>query len=162
MKVKITDENNLIVFLNKLETKGINFTSKDNLEVELKDMFKKLNSVYNIKIYGYYNVSIYIDEYYGVVIDLSKEDIDYLDDDNNVDMCIVIVEQSFLYEIDDLFNIKTGDVYRYKNKYYLKLNNDISNIEMGNLLEHSNLIYGDKVKNILDYGNVLKKESYVL
>ena len=67
-----------------------------HLEKELKTLFKCLNINYGIKIYGYYNVYIYVDKYYGVVIDICKEDIDYISyDETSVDMRIVITNKEF-------------------------------------------------------------------
>lgn len=164
MKVKLIDENNIIVFLNQFKSRNIDFNSKNNLEKELKTLFKCLNINYGIKIYGYYNVYIYVDKYYGVVIDICKEDIDYISyDETSVDMRIVITNKEFLYQLNDIFNINIpSQLYKYKNKYYLRLINNITDIDMGKLLEYAEIVYDDNIEDILRYGNILKNIDYVI
>ena len=163
MKIKIIDENNFIVFLNKYVYKDIDLTSKRDLEIKLKDLFQKLNNYYNVKVYGYYNVSIFIDNNYGFILEMEKEDIDYMDyQDDQIDMRIVVINNTFLYLLDDiLINNVDGAIYKYKDKFYLKLNHDINNIEMGKLLENSNIIY-NKTNDIIKYGTLLKMDEFVI
>lgn len=163
MKVKIIDDYNIIVFLSKSE-KTIDFSSKDLLEDELKELFKKLSSCYDINISGYYNIVIYIDDYYGAILDINREDMDYaLYDDDQIDMRILIKNTSFLYLIDDIFlDERDNTIYQYKGKYYLKLEKQLSLVEMGKLLEYSNIVYDNKVEDIIKYGSTLKKEDYVI
>lgn len=163
MKIKIIDENNFIVFLNKYAYKDIDFTSKRDLEVRLKDLFQKLNNYYNVKVYGYYNVSIFIDNNYGAILEMEKEDIDYMDyQDDQIDMRIIVINNTFLYLLDDiLINDIDGTIYKYRDKFYLRLNHDINSIEMGRLLENSSIIY-NKTNDIIKYGTMLKKDEYVI
>lgn len=162
MKVEFIDDD-IIVFLNKYRVKDMDFKSKEVLEREIRDIFEKLNNYYNIKIKGYYDINIYIDNYYGAILDLKSEDLDYtLFDDHEVDMRIVLINNEFLYRVDDVFTNINCNIYKYKNNYYIELKSDIDNIEMGKLLESSHIIYGNIVSDILKYGILLKKEDYVL
>ena len=150
MKVDIVDDN-IIVFLNKYITKDLDYNDSKVLEVELKNIFDKLNLYHGIKIKGYYDVHIYIDNNYGVIIELIKDDIDYVDYDEVIDMKISINNIKLLYKIEDIFKFnKLGKIYLYKNELYLEPSNmDIS------LFEHSEIIYKN-INNIIKYGRILK------
>lgn len=162
MKIEFINDD-IIVFLNKYRIKNIDLKSKDSLEKELRNIFEKLSNYYNIKISGYYNVTIYIDEYYGAILELKNEELDCIEYDiHEVDMRIILVNNKFLYKIDDIFNNIDGNIYKYKNNYYLEITSDINNILMGKILESSHIIYGNVTEDILKYGILLKKEDYVL
>ena len=150
MKVDIVDDN-IIVFLNKYVIKNVDYNDSKVLEVELKNIFDKLNLYHGIKIKGYYDVHIYIDNNYGIIIELIKDDIDYVDYDEVIDMKISINNIEFLYKIEDIFKFnKLGKIYLYKNELYLEPSNmDIS------LFEHSEIIYKN-INNIIKYGRILK------
>lgn len=159
MKITIND-NNIIVFLNhKIK---INFDSKIELENYLKELFKKLNINYNLEIFGYYNVDIYLDKLYGVIISLEKEDIDYIDyDKETIDMRIVIHRKEFVYELYDIF-INNYQIIKYKNKYYVKLDNDKDDYKLSNLLEHSKVIYNNLCDEVIKYGTILKNVNNMI
>jgi hypothetical protein len=150
MKVDIVDDN-IIVFLNKYVNKNVDYNDSKVLEVELKNIFDKLNLYYGIKIKGYYDVHIYIDDNYGIIIELIKDDIDYIDYDDIIDMKISINNIKLLYKIEDIFMFnKLGKIYLYKNNLYLEPNiYDIS------LFESSEIIYKN-ISDIRKYGRILK------
>ena len=148
MKVDIVDDN-IIVFLNKYITKDLDYNDSKVLEVELKNIFDKLNLYHGIKIKGYYDVHIYIDNNYGIIVELIKDDIDYVDYDEVIDMKILINNVKFLYKIDDIFEFNDL-IYLYKNSLYL----DPSNIDIS-LFEHSKIVYKN-VDEIRKYGRILK------
>ena len=149
MKVDIVDDN-IIVFLNKYVIKNVDYNDSKVLEVELKNIFDKLNLYHGIKIKGYYDVHIYIDNNYGIIIELIKDDIDYVDYDEVIDMKISINNIEFLYKIEDIFKFnKLGKIYLYKNELYL----DPSNMDIS-LFEHSEIIYKN-INNIIKYGRIL-------
>ena len=149
MKVDIVDDN-IIVFLNKYIIRDLDYNDSKVLEVELKNIFDKLNLYDGIKIKGYYDVHIYIDNDYGIVIELIKDDIDYIDYDEVIDMKILINNVKFLYKIDDIFGF-SDLIYLYKNSLYL----DPTNIDIS-LFEHSEIVYKN-TDEIRKYGRILKK-----
>ena len=160
MKVNIIDDNNIIVFLNKFYIKNIDFNNRENIEKNFRNIFLKLKHVYGLDIKGYYNIDIYMDEIYGAVIEVEHEDIEYFDYfDNKVDMRVnVISDYTFLYKINDILRIdkeilKKVIIYFFRNQYYLKLKDEFNNYELGNILENSELIYGDITRDILKIGN---------
>ncbi len=157
MKVIIIDDDNIIVFLNKFNIKNIDFDSKENIEKNFRNIFLRLKHIYNLNIKGYYNINIYTDKFYGAVLEIEHEDIEYFDYfDNKVDMRVNVVSDSkFLYKIKDIFCLdKTllNNIYLFKNDYYIELKRKISDYELGLILENSDLIYGDIVNDILKLG----------
>lgn len=160
MKLNIIDENNIIIFLSKLYTKDSIKFDKENLEIYFKKIFKKLQNNFDIKINGYYNINVYVNKDYGIVMEIFKEELDYYNYfDDDIEMQIKIYENSkFLYSFDDIFEIKKGigKIYKYNDKYYLELEKKLSKYEYAKILEFSSLIYNDinkitKTKYLLEY-----------
>ncbi len=147
MKIEKYD-NKYIIYLNK-DYKKINIKDKINIENDFRELFLNLRKNYNIKLVGYYNIYIYENKYYGLVIEIENEDLEYYDYfDDELDMKITILEnQTFIYEIlnDSKEILSKYNIIKNKDKLYVKLDNDISNIEMGILLENSKIIYKDAV-----------------
>lgn len=147
MKIEKYD-NKYIIYLNK-DYKKINIKDKINIENDFRELFLNLRKNYNIKLVGYYNIYIYENKYYGLVIEIENEDLEYYDYfDDELDMKITILEnQTFIYEIlnDSKEILSKYNIIKNKDKIYVKLDNDISNIEMGILLENSKIIYKDAV-----------------
>ena len=121
MKINI-DGDKIIVFLNKFNVKDIDFKNRENIETSFKNIFLKLKHIYNLNIKGYYNINTYIDTYYGAIMEIKHEDIEYYDYfDSQVDMRVNIVkDNNFLYKIKDIFMIDKSlfnkiEVYTYKN-----------------------------------------------
>ena len=160
MKVNIIDDDNIIVFLNKFNIKDIDFKNRDNIEKNFRNIFLKLKHIYGLNIRGYYNINIYVDDYYGATLEIEHEDIEYFDYfDNKVDMRVnVINDNKFLYKIKDIFMIgkeilKKLDIYVFKDEYYVKLKKNFTDYEIGIILENGELIYGDITSDILKLGN---------
>ena len=162
MKVNIIDDNNIIVFLNKFNIKDIDFKNRENIETNFRKIFLKLKHIYNLNIKGYYNINIYIDAYYGAIIEIEHEDIEYYDYfDTQVDMRVNVVnDNKFLYKIKDIFNIDESlinkiDIYVFKDNYYIKIKKDVTDYEIGKILENSELVYGDITIDILKIGIII-------
>lgn len=148
MKVVLCDDSHYEIFLNQVDTKNFDIEKKDLLEDYFKKIFRKLNKDYYIEVNGYYEVDVYQDPYYGMVLDIEKEDLDYYDFSyNEVNMRIQIEPHSeFLYEIEDPFlldevTLKKGMVSFYKDHFYFSFKEEPTLIEMAQLLEKSNLVY---------------------
>ena len=163
MKISVIDDNNIIVFLNTVNLKELDFSNKEDLEVNFKDLFLKLKHVYNINIRGYYNINIYIDKNYGAILEIEHEDIEYFDYfENKVDMRInILSDTKFLYRIKDIFKLNTelinnSSLYAFKGKIYILLTKSISFHNLGYLLEVSEIVYGSIVDDILKLGKIIK------
>ena len=143
MKIDFMD-NTCIVYLNKYNIIDMDFSNTKVLERDLKSLLLRLKKYYKIDIKGYYNITVYIDEYYGAVLKI-EEDNDYYDYFDDTIIIMKKVKSNFLYEVDDIsyidnyinkFKISIND-----NKIYLAINNELNENEYLNLLEISNIVY---------------------
>ena len=152
----VVDNNKFIVFLNK----KFDLDDKLKLEKYFKELFYKLKSKYNIEVNGYYNINVYADKYYGTIIEMANEDLEYYTYFNQIDMEINVFKSNFYYEIDYSFldkNILNKCIcYKYNDKIYLKIKEDIDEIDLSKLLEVSNVLYGEEVEEIAKYGKKVK------
>lgn len=150
MKVDIVEEK-IIVYIKKRNIKNMNFDSVNELEDYFRELLLKLKNIYNININGFYNIRVFIDDVYGIILDIEKENIDCYLDINQVEMRIIPIHTCFLYMIDDLFRYKKTRIYKYKNNYYLKPEKNILYKDYINLLENSKIVYNN-TDNIIKYG----------
>lgn len=144
MNIKFIDELILNIYIKRELINNINFNNKEELEIYLKKLFKILKDKYNIIIEGFYDITVYLDKYYGVVLHLEKDDTDYYDYyKNQVDMRILNIETEFLYLVDDIPNylLNKVDIVIKKDKIYLKIKEELTKIEMMKLLEISKVVY---------------------
>lgn len=121
------------------------------LEVEdikqlLYDVLNNLIENYNVDIRNNYDINIYINDLYGIVVELVKINSDSHDDFNSIGLNIVD-EKLFLYEIDDPLDYIGNEIYYYDDKFYL----NIKNIDI-NLFENVKIIYDDYVYKVLGRG----------
>ena len=137
-------DNTYVVYLNKYSIIDIDFSNTKALERDLKSLLRRLKKHYKIDIKGYYNITVYIDEYYGAVLKI-EEDNEYYDYFDDTIIRMKKVKSNFLYEVDDIsyidnyinkFKISIND-----NKIYLAINNELNENEYLNLLEISNIVY---------------------
>ena len=142
MKIDIIDDNEFVIYLYRNIDK-IDFKNEKEIEEMLKKIFIKLKKYYDIKIEGYYDVFVYIDTFYGMVLDLRKQEFEYYDFfDNQVDMKIVINRNKFLYLVDDYdIDLNKYKVYKLMNNIYLLPKRKLSDIELAKLVENSIIIY---------------------
>lgn len=160
MKVDI-DGNDITIYLNNLYLNNLDLFNVDILESYMNKLFLKLKNYYDIKLQGYYDVELYIDDNYGAIIVMKNENIEYYEYlDNQIDTKITIHNNSnFLYEIEDIIDIKkiletNYKIYKYDNKFFLKLLGKIKDNIMTNLLEYiKKVCYNtkaiDKIKNLI-------------
>ena len=144
MKVVFKD-NKIIVFLNK----NLNLDKKE-LENYFKKLFLGIKDKYNLKLNGYYDINVYIDNYYGSIIELENEELEYYNYFNQIDMEIKVIKTPFLYEIDyeylDKELLSKSIVYKQNNKLYFKITDKTI---LNKIIECCKIIYGDKVKEIM-------------
>lgn len=144
MKIDFKD-NNYIIYLNKYNIMNMDFNNTKVLEKNLKSLLLRLKKCYKIDIHGYYNITIYIDNYYGAILKI-EEDKEYYDCfDDTVALRLKKIKTNFLYEIDDIsyvYNfIDKVKINTNKDKIYIKILKCLENKEYLNLLEVSNIIY---------------------
>ena len=156
----IIDEN-IVIFLDKIYLKKLNLTDQNLLEKKLIKLINKIQNKFTLDLNGYYNMYIYKDKNYGLIIDMQKEDIEYLDYFNNqIELNIEVIEESFLYKVEDVFNITKSIldkfiIYKNGDTIYLKAKEKINNIELGIILENGEIIYGKEA-------NTIKKNSQII
>ena len=144
MKIEFKD-NTYIVYLNKYNIIDMDFSNTKALERDLKSLLLRLKKHYKIDMKGYYNIIVYLDDYYGAVLKI-EEDNDYYDYfDDTIAIRIKKVKSKFLYEVDDISYIDNYiDKFKINNrdnKIYLTIINELNSYEYLNLLETSRIIY---------------------
>lgn len=132
----------LIIYINK----------KINLDEISSIVLKSKNLGIDIKEYD--NITIYEDDILGTILELTNENEEYF---TSFDMNIsVSKENTFLLKIEDYIDIDLKcDIYKYKNNYYMQIKEN-NYIKLGQLLEHTKIIYGSIVKKIKKEKNRIK------
>lgn len=161
MKVN-SNEEEITIYLNNYYISKIDFLDLESLENYVNELFVTLKEIYNIKINGYYDIDVYLDNNYGVIIHMQKEEIEYYDCFNDqVDTQVTIHNNAnFLYKIYDFFEVKnylvnnSFSLYKYNNELYIKLNNKIDDINFCNILEYCTEICYD-IDKIIKKNNLL-------
>lgn len=144
MKIEY-DNDKLVIFLNKLLIGDLDFNNMDNLADYFKQLFIKLKSNYKIKLNGFYYIYVYIDELFGIVLEIISGDSFFDYDDNDVDMHISLYESKFLYKISDYLNFISDkyDIIKYKGEYYICFNENTMISNLYEISEFGYLIYKD-------------------
>ncbi len=145
MKTIIDNDKIIILLHNK-------YIKKDGLKEYFKHILSLLNKKYNIEFNGYYNIDVYEDTKYGMVLEIKNEDLEYYNYFNQVDLNINIINSTFLYRINYEYlskNINNITCYKYMDNMYLKMDDDFDFIH---LIEYVDIVYGEKAKEILRYG----------
>lgn len=141
MKVEMLSDK-IIVYL--LDNKKYNEDS--DIKKILINVFDNLEKYYNITFTSDYNLELYINRYYGMILEI-KENEDFIYDDIVNLKLNVLRDTLFLYEVDDPLEYINYEIYYYNDKFYVNAKRkDI------NLIENSNLVYGDIVYKIIGRG----------
>ena len=141
MKVEMLS-NTIIVYL--LDNKKYNEDS--DIKKILINVFDNLEKYYNITFTSDYNLELYINRYYGMILEI-KENEDFIYDDIVNLKLNVLRDTLFLYEVDDPLEYINYEIYYYNDKFYVNAKR-----EYINLIENSNLVYGDIVYKIIGRG----------
>lgn len=141
MKVEMLS-NTIIVYL--LDNKKYNEDS--DIKKILINVFDNLKKYYNITFDSDYNLELYINRYYGMILEITENENFIYDDIVNLKLN-VLRDTLFLYEVDDPLEYINYEIYYYNDKFYVNAKRkDI------NLIENSNLVYGDIVYKIIGRG----------
>lgn len=141
MKVEMLS-NTIIVYL--FDNKKYNEDS--DIKKILINVFDNLEKYYNITFTSDYNLELYINRYYGMILEI-KENEDFIYDDIVNLKLNVLRDTLFLYEVDDPLEYINYEIYYYNDKFYVNTKR-----EDINLIENSNLVYGDIVYKIIGRG----------
>lgn len=141
MKVEMLS-NTIIVYL--LDNKKYNEDS--DIKKILINVFDNLEKYYNITFTSDYNLELYINRYYGMILEITENEDFIYDDIVNLKLN-VLRDTLFLYEVDDPLEYINYEIYYYNDKFYVNAKR-----EDINLIENSNLVYGDIVYKIIGRG----------
>ena len=138
MKIDIL-KNKIVLYLKKEYTKCFDYNNIDEIELYFKEIILKLNKLLKTRLYGFYILNIFVDKYYGSVIEIIDENEIY--DLDEINLQINIINADFLYETEVYNKNDNYEQYLCKNKIYLKLKNNPNKVDMLKLLEFSKIIY---------------------
>ncbi len=141
MKVEMLS-NTIIVYL--LDNKKYNEDS--DIKKILINVFDNLEKYYNITFTSDYDLELYINRYYGMILEITENEDFIYDDIVNLKLN-VLRDTLFLYEVDDPLEYINYEIYYYNDKFYVNAKR-----EDIDLIENSNLVYGDIVYKIIGRG----------
>ncbi len=154
MIYKAINDNVFIIKVPKWEIGDVNIFDREEIEKFIKGIV--VGILKKKRIRGLVFLNIYMDNWYGMVMEFESSDISF--DDDEIDMKISFnIMDSFLYEFD-YFMLKemgiTGQVVYYSdNKFYLCITNEIDEEDYLRILESSNIVYKDR--DIMEKGIVI-------
>lgn len=135
--------NTYIVYLNKYNIINFDFNNTKILEDNIRNLLIRLKKYYKLDIKGCYNIVIYIDESYGVILEVSEDDnyYDYFSD--TVSLRMKKIKTSFKYEVEDISDFTTDKfkIIINNRKMYLEIIDSLSEDEYLRLLEMSKIVY---------------------
>ena len=133
--------NDYLIKLYKEEIKDIDIYDIDDIYTLIKLIIKKI--IKNNNISGNYQINIYTNDIYGMIIEFNK-----IKENSYIDLKInITIDSIFLYKTNNNYLNNNNNIYYYKNNYYiLPKDNNI------NLLEVEEVLYGNIVKEILAKG----------
>jgi len=123
-------------------------TTKEEIEDYIKELIFRLRKKQKRNVSGFYNVDVYQNNHFGVIIEMQKEDdLDFFPD--IIDLKINIKYNANLYvKVEDYFLIKDKEkVYYYKHNYYTDINY-LENKELIKLSDFFTIIYGKELEKI--------------
>lgn len=137
--------NDYLIKIYKEEIKDIDIYDIDDIYTLIKLIIKKI--IKNNNISGNYQINIYTNDIYGMIIEFNK-----IKENNYIDLKInITIDSIFLYKTNSNYLNTNNTIYYYKNNYYiLPKDNNI------NLLEVEEVLYGNIVKEILSKGIKVK------
>lgn len=133
--------NDYLIKIYKEEIKDIDIYDIDDIYTLIKLIIKKI--IKNNNISGNYQINIYTNDIYGMIIEFNK-----IKENSYIDLKInITIDSIFLYKTNNNYLNTNNTIYYYKNNYYiLPKDNNI------NLLEVEEVLYGNIVKEILAKG----------
>ena len=137
--------NDYLIKIYKEEIKDIDIYDIDDIYTLIKLIIKKI--IKNNNISGNYQINIYTNDIYGMIIEFNKRK-----ENSYIDLKInITIDSIFLYKTNNNYLDNNSTIYYYKNNYYiLPKDNNI------NLLEVEEVLYGNIVKEILSKGIKVK------
>jgi hypothetical protein len=125
--------------------------SKETINECIAKILLNMKKIYNIDIYSVFNIKCYINDNYGIILEIEREYDPFYLYTKKTDLKVCInTNSNFLYEVDDYFisdKLDSYKIYIYNNKYYIELLED----DYMKIIEHTNdIICGNDVKVIVN------------
>ena len=162
MKLVFLDKENMLLFLNRVQTHQLSFEQREKLEPQLKALLLKLKQIYHMSFCGYYTIHVYQDMLYGTILKIHREDLDDFDYfQDEIELCLHVEKNSkILYQIKDPCDVrkkwrKKTKLYYYNHQFYFDMTETISQQELGRFLEYTEPCF-QNTQEILLYGKVLE------
>lgn len=131
--------------LNKIIVYLYDYDKDINLTEVVTIVLNNLNKYYNVLFSDSYNLTLYMNKYYGIIIEI-KEDSNYYYDIVKIRLNI-LNDTLFLYKVDEPLDYMKYEIYYYDNNFYV----NAKDLNL-NLIENSTIIYGDSVYKIIGRG----------
>lgn len=141
MKVEMLSNTIIVYLLDKNK-----YNEDSDIKKILINVFDNLEKYYNITFTSDYNLELYINRYYGMILEITENEDFIYDDIVNLKLN-VLRDTLFLYEVDDPLEYINYEIYYYNDKFYVNAKR-----EDIDLIENSNLVYGDIVYKIIGRG----------
>lgn len=132
--------------LNKIIVYLYHYDKNTNITLIVTKVLNDLNKYYNVLFIDNYNLTLYINKYYGIILEIDEDNNNTYDDIIRVKLN-VLNNSLFLYEVDDPLDYMDYEIYYYDNNFYV----NVKKLDI-NLIENSTLIYGDSVYKIIGMG----------
>ena len=140
-------------YIIKLPSIKINIYDPKILEDLTKKIILRINKHY--KLNNCIHLEFYLNDNYGTIIKLKDYKSPFVINNDKTVKITIHTDSTFLYQIDyfDIkkSNINKDNIYYYKNKFYLEINNSINKNDYIKLLELSEVIY-EETLDIIDKG----------
>ena len=142
MKVDFIDQDNFVIYYIGNDY----IKSEEGMRIFFKMLNNHLKKKYDYEFCGLYNVNIYCHD--NVMVLVFENIDDYGQKDFDITM---FVNSVLLYEFEDSELILGKKIY-YEGKYYVEIENAVDDIC---LFEYGNIIYGNKIDEVLNRGILL-------
>ncbi len=120
---------------------------KNDIKNTLIKVFNELEEYYDYCFCNSYDLELYINKYYGMILEIQENDYDLYEDDIVNLKLNVLKDTLFLYEVDDPLDYLDNEVYYYDDKFFINMKKCDNYI-----YEQSNIIYGNDVYKIIGKG----------
>ena len=143
-------DNDYVIYLNNCYLKGLDLNDTKVITEYVKDLLIKLNEYYNIRLKGFYRLYVYINEYYGIILEVIG--IDNYDEFgiDDIELKVIVKNNCTMYLCTNNYDaIKDFNSFYIKNnKYYININNFTDNFI--NYSEFFDIIYKDIDKILMN------------
>ncbi len=112
--------------------------SEENVSEFLKRVFLAISDIYEIDLFGFFQVDIHIDKKIGAYIEISKKD-EYISYGKKIDTKVSLIIDNFYLKTKDVSKIINYHPIYYDNDYYYVSTDSVENLF--DLLEFCDIEY---------------------